>query len=79
MKPPDWKPGDRLRNFREGKYGFYKNWLAGEDRELVTVILDSTGDLIQDNKLCVIEKTWDRRDVEWLGRGGLRLVKGRYL
>ena len=74
MKPPDWKSGDKIRNVKDGKYGYYKNWLQGEDRELITVILDSTGDLIQNNKLCVTEETWDRRDVEWLGRKGLRLV-----
>ena len=74
MKPPNWKSGDKLHNVREGKWGYYKNWLAGEGRELITVILDSTGDLDLDRELACKEEVWDRADCEWIGRGGLRVV-----
>ena len=74
MNPPDWKPGDRLYNVREKRYGYYRTWLVGEGREVIVVIPDSTGDMKGDEHTATIEVWWDRQDVEKVEHYYVRLM-----
>ena len=71
---PNWKPGDRLYNTDLKRYGYYKTWVQGDGRILITVIPDSTGDGKTNAALASTEETWDRAVTEKRVARSLRVV-----